>query len=363
MTTLLLRLGWNSSGWRHPTGELLNKEASYVGAHGFGHEDWNFATTDLVDDRILGYVRYNPSRTRDDLAGPIELLFFSKKPDGSRFLVGRYRNARFLDPESRESARKAFGKSPILEKRIEELLALDLPNIKTEVQARKNLLTNFSSNISVDPIDIEIFDPPVELTADLVDGRDPRWINRYGAPITLHSSPDVKARLRQHPMSSNRSANTSTRANLDEETYCRFTQAQMKVIRRMHNQLSNRFRAWLKDIGATDVTAELSSVDVQCNLQGETYLFELKTTASQTPRLALRDAVGQILEYSFYPGRNRSNYLAIVLDAEPSRTDIEWISNLNKSAPPIELLWLVGRSVRSALLTRSPICRLARNGI
>ena len=362
MTTLLLRLGWNSSGWRYPTGELLGKEASYVGTHGFGHEDWNFATTDLINERVLGYVRYHPSNSRDDLAGPIELLFFSKKPDGGRFLVGRYRNATFLDPESRASARNAFGKSTILEKRIEELLALDLPNIKTESKARKNLLTDFSSNISVDPNDIEIFDPPVELTADLVDGRDPRWINRYGAPITLNSSPDINARIRQSTNSTNSTADTLARKTLDEEAYCRFTQAQMKVIRRMHNQLSNRFRAWLVEVGATEVSAELSSVDVECNLQEKTYLFELKTTASQTPRLALRDAVGQILEYSFYPGRNRRNYLAIVLDAEPSQTEIEWISTLNKSAPPIELLWLIGTSVRSASLTESPICQLARSG-
>lgn len=358
MTTLLLRLGWNSSGWRHPTGELLKKEASYVGTHGFGHEDWNFATTDLMNDRVLGYVRYHPSNSRDDLADPVELLFFSKKPGGPRFLVGRYRNARFLDAESREIARSTFAKSKILDKRIEELLALNLPNIETEEQARKNLLTDFSSNISVKPEDIEIFDPPLELTADLVDGRDPRWINRYGAPITLNSSPDVRAKIRQRGKGSNNAAGLSGPQDLDEEAYCRFTVAQMKVIRRMHNLLSNRFRTWLKKIGATEVTAELNSVDVECNIKAETYLFELKTMASQTPRLALRDAIGQILEYSFYPGRTRKNYLAIVLDAEPSQTEIEWISTLNQFAPPIELLWLVGRSLRSASLTKSPLNQL-----
>ena len=355
MLTLLLRLGWNSSGWRHPTGELLDREDSYVGVNGLGHEDWNFSTTDLIDGRVIGYVRYSPSKGRTDLAGPLDLLFYSKKPKGIRYLVGRYRNAAFLDAKSRDSVKKSFISSSIFEKRIDELLALNLPNLKLVAQARKNLVGEFASNITVSPQDIEVFDPPIEMTADLVNGRDPRWINRYGAPITLGSTANVTAKIKQRALGKVNASGTPPTGNLDEGAYSRFTVAQMKVIRRMHNQLSNRLRAWLEKAGATKVVAEANSVDVQCDLHEQSYLFELKTTATQIPRLALRDAIGQILEYRFYPGRSPKHHLAIVLDAEPGLVEIEWMAALNKSAIAIELFWLVGNSLRSASLTGSPL--------
>ena len=357
MTILLLRIGWNSNGWRAPTGELLNREASYVGKNGFGHEDWNFATTDLVGDRILGYVRYQPADRRVDLRLPVDIWFFSREPGGPRYLVGRYKDASFLDSEARASARRQFGKSGVLEKRIDELAALNLPFIKTREQARHNLFEDFSSNLAVLAENIQVFEPRVELTSALIGGRDPRWLNRYGTPIELSEAPPLKDSVR--PIRRPPLAATDPE-QLPEEAYLRFTVAQMRVIKRMHNLLSNRFREWLVAAGAQQVCAEENRVDMTCEWGGAPCLFELKTTSGQSLRLALRDAMGQLLEYAYYPGRVVPQHLAIVLDAAPSSEEVNWIRHLNAVMPKIELFWLVGKSVRTAALTHHPIGDIAR---
>lgn len=355
MTVLLLRIGWNSSGWRTPTGELLNREDSYVGRNGFGHEDWNFATTDLVGGRILGYVKFQPSEKRVDLRVPLDIWFYSRPPGGHRFLVGRYKNARFLSSSEREAAAAEFAASGVLDKRVDELVALDLPSVKSPQDARQHLFGGFSSNLSVLPEDIQVVQPPVELTRSLIGGREPRWLNRYSAPIVLSSAPAIPSRT-THP--SRTTSKEKDPSQLSEEAYLRFTVAQMRLIKRMHNLLSIRFGEWLRTAGAADVCAEADRVDLRCNWRGAPCLFELKTTAAQSVRLALREAVGQLLEYAYYPGRRRPKHIAIVLDAEPSVEEIEWMRTLNSLMPPIEVFWLVGKGVRTAKLTNNPVAGL-----
>src|SRR4051812_23405871 len=115
MAILLQRVCWNSKGWRHPTGELYGKEASYVGKYGFGHEEWNFNTSDLIDGTVHGYAYYRPPEHQTNRYSEAhQIYFFSIRPDKIRVLVGRYRNVRFLTASETEGLKKSFRASPIL---------------------------------------------------------------------------------------------------------------------------------------------------------------------------------------------------------------------------------------------------------
>jgi hypothetical protein len=83
-------------------------------------------------------------------------------------------------------------------------------------------------------------------------------------------------------------------------------------------------------------------------------LFELKTCYNQSTRHALREALGQLIEYAFYPGRGRPDNLAVVLDTTPSPWDMEWFRRLSKANIAVELFWLVGEEVYSAKVTKHP---------
>jgi hypothetical protein len=139
------------------------------------------------------------------------------------------------------------------------------------------------------------------------------------------------------------------------DAYVRFTPAKRRVIKRLHNRLSNRFKAWLISTGASDITVESDGVDIACRWRRQSCLFELKTRYNQSTHHALREALGQILEYAFYPGRATQQYLAVVLDAAPTAADTAWFRSLAKAGLAIELFWLVRDRVSSARLTDHPL--------
>jgi hypothetical protein len=80
MALLIQRIGWNSLGWREPTGEQFRKEQSYVGKNGFGHEDWNFAAADIIGGKFYGYSYYQPGERSPFQTGKHDVYFYGINP-------------------------------------------------------------------------------------------------------------------------------------------------------------------------------------------------------------------------------------------------------------------------------------------
>lgn len=127
---------------------------------------------------------------------------------------------------------------------------------------------------------------------------------------------------------------------LGEENYYREAPASRKVIRRKHNILSNRFRAWLANTYQISAQQESAQVDIHYTVRGDTILAELKTCFGVGTRKAIREALGQILEYNYYPGRSPAQRWQIVLDETPSNKDRAYLDMLRATfSLPLALGW------------------------
>lgn len=94
-----------------------------------------------------------------------------------------------------------------------------------------------------------------------------------------------------------------------------------------HNNLSNEMVAWLKKNGYLNVKSEHEYVDISCQEpSGKKIFFELKT--AQTVKLAVRQAIGQLMEYNHYPNQNKADKLIIVTVLEPTKDDIQYLTGL-----------------------------------
>ncbi len=151
-------------------------------------------------------------------------------------------------------------------------------------------------------------------------------------------------------------------ADLSAEAYLRFTPEQLREIAPLHNCLSNRFKEWLAREGAKRIKVEQQRVDISCQYAAQSYLFELKTCAQQSTRQAIREALGQALEYGYYPGRTPPKYLAIVLDTVPSADDKAWVRRLNAAQIEMDLFWVINGVIFSARLTKNPLAERASQG-
>jgi hypothetical protein len=353
---LLQRLCWNTNGWREPSGKVEG-EGSNAGRWGFGHEEWNFNVAQPINGQVHGYLRYQPSPGARGWWEPHDIYFFTMEPATKRrLLVGAYYGARFLRPEELAAVLAEVKATGLLAQRVNEVLAVE--RIELPQQEVEKLLDDPTAlRVAVPPGGVRVFDPR-ELTIDDTGGVDPRHLNRVSTPKILDEPPGARFVA---PQPADLPGETGL---LPTTAYVRYTPFQMRLVERRHNALSNRFRSWLNEAGAEGVVGEVSDVDVRCRIGQQRCLFELKIVFQQpSTRFALREALGQLLDYSYYPGREAVDAQVIVIDQPPTEGDRLWMRALNHAGMRIDLVWWNGvRFEASCWSASSPIAGLFGEG-
>jgi|ERR1035441_9234218 hypothetical protein len=126
----------------------------------------------------------------------------------------------------------------------------------------------------------------------------------------------------------------------NELAYQRETPASKKMIERLHDSLSNLFRLWVERRFAANAKQEKNRIDLTFTHSAKRNLAELKICYCSETRHAIREAVGQLFEYNYYPSNEEADYWWLVLDCEPSLTDRKYISVLiDKYRIPLTIAW------------------------
>ncbi len=98
-----------------------------------------------------------------------------------------------------------------------------------------------------------------------------------------------------------------------------------------HNELSNAMVEYLKNNGYKNIKVEENYVDIKCiDKEGKKIFYELKT--ARTVKSAIRDALGQLLEYNHYPNTKKADKLIIVTKYAPEEQDqdIQYLQGLRR---------------------------------
>jgi hypothetical protein len=125
-----------------------------------------------------------------------------------------------------------------------------------------------------------------------------------------------------------------------ESDYIRATPALLKVIEPRHNKLANHFRKWLVEEGFQDIRLEQNQIDVVFKHKDVSYMSELKVVHNLTTTKLIREAMGQVMEYNYFNSRNPYDKWLIVLEQEPSESDVDYIRRLERNLnTPLNLGW------------------------
>lgn len=118
----LARVTWNRDGWRLPSGFIKRGEVgTYVGSHGYGHEEWLNRSEWTVNGWRYAYVE-GVSRAGEKLRGrKLDLLLFAINPGRQRVVVGYISPAEVLDVQLAESAHAEFKKRGWLKTMVSEV--------------------------------------------------------------------------------------------------------------------------------------------------------------------------------------------------------------------------------------------------
>lgn len=95
MIYLFQRIIQNHFQWTRPSPGRLGPsgEGEYVQDNGFGHEDWNFNKSLLIDDFLYGYCYYSPTENKRNEKFNIAFATYTNK---QWYLIGFYLNCEFV---------------------------------------------------------------------------------------------------------------------------------------------------------------------------------------------------------------------------------------------------------------------------
>lgn len=125
-----------------------------------------------------------------------------------------------------------------------------------------------------------------------------------------------------------------------ETAYPRATPATIRLILPKHMTLSRMFHAWLQKHHSIQGHRERRQIDMQFKIGHDLAMAEFKIAYNGNTKAAVREALGQILEYNHYPGRETTQAWFLILDQEPSNEDCAFVKSLRaRWGCPIYLGW------------------------
>jgi len=319
------RICWNTSYWREPTGEASRLEVgkSYVRQNGFGHEEWLFNFSWLQPGPMgtstkLKYGFLQPiGKYRDKYEGKtFDVLAYTVTPDRVKVAVATIKNLYVPRTSELNDAVRVMRKNGWLKQMEDDLSELGIRKARI---TRSDHPSSELINVRFDPSDVSYFDPRIAVP----QSHKLYPINRY-QPIDWDDafpenvehvrpkSPPIKNGARRAEHERERAAVAGTRYSPQ------------------HVRLQNALYDHLCKIhGKKAVGYERANVDLTLNKNGSTTYFEIKI--APTAKSCIRQALGQLLEYSHYPDQSRAERLVVVGDGEPREGDIAYLRHIREN--------------------------------
>ena len=284
MPTNLCRVCWNENGWRYPSGST-SSDGGYAGNNGFGHEEWIFNFSWIADDGFHYGFLQPVNKVRKKRAGEsLDLLLWTIAPDGKRLEAGRITDCRILKPEEAQRSLNEHKKKRWFRQMQEDVEA---------VGGRKQELDYEDLfNVRFRPEDAKVFDPPVPFSKlpKKIAGRSSRYQlmevdNADLQPLPADLNRDGTADLPDDSGGTIKKPSRPVPVDLQEK----------RLQKRLMELLQERF-------GKANVRREggfgPAPFDLVVRNGQWTVLIEIK--AYSDARRAIREALGQILEYAFF---------------------------------------------------------------
>lgn len=307
------KLCWNTHNWIRPSGDAAQVENpnTYSSRMGFGHEEWLFNFNWLVDGWKYSFLQ-PVSKSLGRLQGkPIDVRLFTVGGAKGWFYVGEINECEVLTLEQADYARNQFKVRGWLRDMEEHVHAVGGKVAGLWKKDPRNVF-----NIRFRTKNAELYDPPVPVDeADAI-----RNIKRYSL-VPVESAPKVDkqwtsrvAATKARPTGKiNRKPVAASHADLVHNT--------------MQNELVARLR---KKYGNHAVVVEEGFVDIK--LRDNTRLVFVEIKPDARPRHALREALGQLLEYEFVSAADGEppTELVVAGPGELSQRDLDYLYHLQK---------------------------------
>ncbi|WP_276974953.1 hypothetical protein [Flavobacterium filum] len=285
------KICWNDFHWAKPSGTNGKSPSanSYENARGFGHEEWLLDKSKVIDGYHYGFLQPLNLKTDRHVGKSYKIWLYSIRAD-EKVLIGCIEKAICISKEESKEVYKEYTKKGWIKEMISDL---------------EDAGINSTAFKETDPL---IFVNVKFAIKDIKRSDEYHIIEKNDKNITttryklLDKVADFKFVKPKHK------GTEGFRRKKVEETF----------VDPYHNKIQNKLSQLLRATGEyRNIQVEKNSIDIQATSKNnELHYFEIKTN---TPKNNIRQAIGQLLEYAFYPTENKAKKLIIVGDEEPSK--------------------------------------------
>jgi hypothetical protein len=320
------RICYNTEGWIRPsgpTGKSKNPD-THEANHGFGHEEWLFDFSKLIDGYHYGFLEpiYKYPTTYVGKVFNVN-LFTIDSESKKRYWVGEIRDLEVIGIEENKRVKKEYQKRGWYKEMERQLSVLGLdPTLLGEWTGNEwlfnvkfkpeNCITD--KLVEVDPNDKAI--PSTRYTL----------INLNKFPTELEEKDDVQDSIFGPPQKSGAKPNFA-------KTSIRTSGPRISEIPHLHYKITESLFTHLEKSGFKVEYERVSPAGGKVDMIGwkgsNATFFEIKTYPSA--KACIREALGQVLEYAIYPAASRAEKLVIVSQNKTTATDQAYIEHLRKS--------------------------------
>ena len=306
----IARICWNTNHWVYPSGregKSINKE-SYEFITGFGHEEWNFDTENLIDGYIYGFLEQFNTKNPVHVGKNYKIYLYSiqkvKSNENKKWWLGRINQVEVVSKEESKKIYKIYKDKGWYSK-----MEADLKNLNIDPNGFLETPSDIFINIRFKIKDMILLDSPVELKKN--DPAIPSFyynLLNYKQPPVLPSYEDVQFGFKpghnpgKHKALTKRLAAIEGKKLLHNEIQTNI----FEILEKMHGK---------GKVGSENSIGYQSKVDLVVHTDTGFTFYEIKI--SPTAKAAIRDAFGQLLEYAYWPNKLYAKKL-IIISPQPS---------------------------------------------
>lgn len=306
----LSKICWNTENWKFPSGSQGKSVSteSYEADTGYGHEEWLLDKSKLVDGYHYAFLQPLNIKTDKHESEIYNISLFTINNLNKQYFVGEIKNVECINTDESIRVFKLYKSKGWIEKMREDVERVGANFQKfndTPPEIFFNIRFKFKDVIQPDEL-IEVAENDINITT-----------NRY--KLLPRKAEIELGTINDDDETEGNKKNTNKRKKVFNSD-CEYDP--------YHDQMQNAIFELLKtsEYDYKKVFIEKGRVDIKAKTQQDRWhYFELKT---DNPKQSIRKALGQILEYAYFPDTEKAEKLIIIADEEPNDAVIKYLDHI-----------------------------------
>lgn len=322
----MARLCWNANGWVRPSGAegKSTHESTHEAQFGYGHEEWLGDLSKTIDGYHYAFVE--AFRNLEKEYGKVHNIEFYTV-DGirkKRFMVGRVANAEVIAPVLADRITKEYKKNGWYQQ------------MEAEVRAVGANSKGFSNWHGVDLFNVRFKPADLYFYPDYLETDDPSITEPKHYTLLYKKAPvqtviPVNGAFAFTPDTDEPDDEPSA-DEVETNTYDH-TPGPIEISY-LHKKIRDTLKKYLIHlygccINKESPTGQGTQIDLVREENSRYIFYEIKTYNSL--RLCIREALGQLLEYSHWPGSDNAHELIIVSHNRITDEARQYLDHLRKT--------------------------------